>query len=440
MPLSPHLRSSDEFSHLTWRNVAKQRRKAVYRLYVVPPGEVHRQQLVKQMADDRACDVASDGVPIGGTRPAGSGTPEVPMSDLWLVDDRAVVKQEPVADGEPVWVVSTREDDLHAARQLWERLWRQQQHQASSSATTAWSLTDPLLESAQMVRVLAKMSCTRNHVDRSSCEWYHGVWQYLRLFNMVSSPGWHLRFYRDWLRREINAARTCRILISGAADYSMLAFVLEAADDRSGLEVHILDECRTPLIACQWYAKRFGLKVFTHNMDILAPIDELTHELCGAADDRRAFDVIVTDAFLTRFCPDDAATVLNTWSALLRTGGAVVTTVRLHPRNNPRRPLSPGSTTAPPTRLNRDVLDYALRLRSRAASWRWMLGIELEELLDAARTYALRMTSRTLGDLTQVRALFENAGLNVAYDETGRVDGELCPTEYARFVARKGRR
>src|SRR5262249_39836319 len=172
VPLSQHVRSTDQFSHLTWRNIATERRKVVYRLYVVPPGEAHRPLLDQQIAHDHACNVVSDGVPVGGTRPIDAGASEVPMSDLWLVDDRAVVKQEPVADGEPIWVVSTREEDLQAARALWERLWG---HRRAASTPTVWSLTDPLLESARMLRVTAKMSCTHNHVDRASCEWYHGI-------------------------------------------------------------------------------------------------------------------------------------------------------------------------------------------------------------------------------------------------------------------------
>ena len=50
-----------------------------------------------------------------------------------------------------------------------------------------------------------------------------------------------------------------RVLISGAADYSILAYVLWACRE-NGLdaEVTVLDRCDTPLLLNTWYAEQGG--------------------------------------------------------------------------------------------------------------------------------------------------------------------------------------
>jgi hypothetical protein len=126
---------------------------------------------------------------------------------------------------------------------------------------------------------------------------------------------------------------------------------------------------------------------------------------------------------------------------LLRPGGAVVTTVRLHPRNSWQahvddEPVDAGAREAL-VRVTDAVTDFSLRLRERAAGWQRVIGADLDELSDAAREYAVRITSNDLGDVAEVLDQFHEHGLSVPFFDVAKVDGELVPTEYLRLVARK---
>jgi hypothetical protein len=218
------------------------------------------------------------------------------------------------------------------------------------------------------------------------------------------------------------------VLISGTADYSMLAHVVAASGDRA-IDAHVVDLCRTPLQACRWFAQHNKLRVGLHEAD-------LTDEKCAtklltnsAQGDRRkgpAFDLIVTDAFLTRFTSDVVPAVLANWARLLKVGGSVVTTVRLHGLDQAKR----GGITG-------EVADFVLRFRERATAWQSLLDVDLEELLDATHEYALRMTSSHLGDVDDLVRLFMAHGLRVVHHEPVEVAGELRRTGYVRLVAEK---
>ena len=232
---------------------------------------------------------------------------------MWLIDDCAVVRNELSDHAPPVWVVSTRASDVEGEHDVGAvgRTW------GAPAPNGALDLTEPLLESARMMHTMAPMSCTRNHVDRVSCAWYHGAWQLLRLFDMVSSPSWHSDFYRKWLTDGLAGEGRRRVLITGAADYSVLAYVIDAADANGKLEskqltAEVMDLCPTPLSACRWYADRFDLDITLHETDILEQTPILVRKVLGEAPDH-GFDLIATDAFLTRFSREEVGRVLDNW-------------------------------------------------------------------------------------------------------------------------------
>lgn len=415
IPLFPGTTSIDEFSRLVWCDLAS-RRKEVRRLYLIPK-EAKSDLAEKRIAADRASTVDARGVVVSLT-----SQPTIPMIETWLVDD-AVIRREGGRNGAPNWVVSVRPEHVLEAQQLWETLWQRSDNPLAGGLV---DLTDPLLESADMIYETAKVVCTHNHVDRASCEWYHGVWQYLRLLDMASSPTWHSEFYGKWLRHRMNNSAQPRVLITGTADYSMLAFVLFAAQEHPSAEVHVLDHCQTPLYACRWYAKYVGARVHLHDIDFLDDHTQVAGKLrAGSPSKRSDFDLIVSDAFLTRFRREQAQTVLANWAWLLNPDGMVVTTVRLHPRDSDRFGLT------------QDVSRFVLRLRERLEAWRWPLKIDDDELIDRGREYALKMTSWDLGDLDEVVRLFDATGLTVIHREIADVPGELCQSVYARLVATK---
>lgn len=163
-----------------------------------------------------------------------------------------------------------------------------------------------LKKSADLSYQTALNNCSHNHVDKSSCNWYHGIWQYLRLLNVVSSPSWHHKFYVKNLCK--NCKDEMNVLISGMADYSMYAYVLLSAKKYNCFcNVTAIDLCKSPLLSAKWYAEQMHEKVTIQQKNIF--------ELTGN------FDLICADAFLTRFQKDEMIKVLQKWHTLLKNGG-----------------------------------------------------------------------------------------------------------------------
>ncbi|MBX7266136.1 class I SAM-dependent methyltransferase [Micromonospora sp. Llam7] len=422
VPYSAVGRPADLFSRAVFRQLAQH--ATVRRMYLVPGEGVGSDDVDRQVDEDRAHDLH----PVKVAVRIGGEAAQVPMTDMWLIDRQVVVRQEIGRDGAVSWVVSRQSEEVEQARLLWETLMGRVPA-GEQQRPPGPELTRSLLRSANMLYAMAPMSCGPSHQDSVNCSWYHAAWQYLRLFDMVSSPQWHAEFYT---RRLADAVRggARRVLISGTADYTTLAFVLDAIRSGTGdlprkLDVHVVDKCQTPLLACHWYAQQLGTEIQVHQADITCP-DTVRSLVAGGR-----FDLVVADAFLTRFDRAVAATVIGSWSALLRQGGTVVTTVRLHPGNEWPSSDEPDDRH----RVTDLVDDFELRFRERAASWRGLLSVQLEELSAAVRRYASRMESHDLGDADDVRTVFGRGGFTLSEADVGDVDGELVRTKYLRLCA-----
>ena len=191
-----------------------------------------------------------------------------------------------------------------------------------------------LLESAPLSQQWSEQECTRkpkggmeewsqdNHpddADNCDCAWYHGTWQYLRLLGMVAVPDWHRSFYTEALWNILRRKPDANVLISAAADYGMLAMLHEAMElTASSPRVVIYDNCKTPLLSCQWYAERHGISIETKCDNIItSPIPEAP------------FDLILTDEFFTVLKAEDKPLFSKRWKELLKPGGSVVTAVMM---------------------------------------------------------------------------------------------------------------
>ena len=427
VPLTAHSPAEGAFSNAVWRSLANDDRAnvKVCRLYLVPPGgkapERERREGRFQVRTASVRDFIQ------------WEAAELPSSNLWLIDDSVVVSEEP--DDRPHWEVSARQADVDSFRQVWKKLW----DRADVKPASPDAFADPLVRSADMMAAIAKMSCSNQMYVEGTCSWYHGAWQHLRLFDLVSSPAWHDVFYHESMTAALERLsatgggnRRVRVLITGAADYSMLAYVLDSAKRaQTPVAVRVVDQCRTPLLACQWYARQRGIQVDSPDsgdsrvdvseMDILQADEQSSQKVLGSG----SYELIATDAFLTRFERAQAKNIVHTWYRLLSPGGMVVTTVRLHPLDAPRGGILD------------EVSNFAVRARDRAARWRPYLETPLDELTTAARQYATQMRSYDLGGISEVRELFTEAGFTVEQIQSSRVPGELRPATYARLVVRK---
>lgn len=154
----------------------------------------------------------------------------------------------------------------------------------------------------------------RRH-NAENCAWYHGTWQYLRLLDMVAVPDWHAGFYNETLGNIFRQKPNANVLISAAADYGMLAMLHQAMEAVAATpRIVIYDICKTPLLACQWYADRHDVSIVTKCEDLLT-----------SSIPEAPFDLIVTDEFLTVLKAEYKPLIAERWKNLLKPGGAVVT-------------------------------------------------------------------------------------------------------------------
>ena len=263
----------------------------------------------------------------------------------------------------------------------------------------------------------------RSYVDRSeSCRWYHSAWQYLRLLRLVSTPDWHADFYRRALSDAFaNGAK--RVLISGTADYAMLDHVVRAIPEsrRQTVQISVLDLCATPVHMCELYERQFMQPAGYRGLQCLRGVDILQNNQTESS-----FDIVVTDAFLTRFPPVQQAAVVTAWHRLLSVGGTVITTIRLSTGGD-------GSTRATPEQRKK----FVDRIRSLIHEENGSFGVlrpKENEIISLADTYAARMRSQQVGQEANIIDLFEPLFKVSVETETMRGEFQL-ETKYARVIA-----
>lgn len=324
------------------------------------------------------------------------------------------------SSGPSEWSVSGRREDIQLAQSIIEILKTKAERIVldESSATTLQhqrlNLEEPMVSTAPVMDFISASVCQGNHVSADDCSWYHSIWQYLRIFNMVSTPTWHTEFYRDELGALAKTGNFNRALISGTADYSMLAHLLWAYRvQKSRVIATVVDLCESPLLLCKWYAKRVDEKVTTAVSDILK------------FESVEPFDLIVTDAFLTRFPPEMRSQIVRKWALLLRPGGKVVTTVRIE--------TGLGAEYAVATPDQADA--FRKRAMQEAQRWQDFLPLSPEVIANRAQRYAERMISFSIKSIDEIRQLFEDQSFQIDDLRTTVVPGEMASTAYAQIVA-----
>lgn len=278
-----------------------------------------------------------------------------------------------------------------------------------------FELKEPLSSSADYCYNIAKSVCSKDYIDKASCVWYHSIWQYLRLLDLVSSPEWHSEFYIENMIKIFERKLSPKVLISGTADYSMLAYIIYCCKLTSNsAEIYVLDLCNTPLEMCKWYAKREKVKISVINADLF------TYDFGNIK-----FDIICTDAFLTRFSNNQIINIIAIWKELLNQNGCIITTVRVREDKNKK------DSNLSSNDLKMKYIEEACL---RYEKWKHFLSISCAELKSATTLYVNNMSSNNLGNTEEVLKLLEDCGGKIIQQNTRITRGELETTKYLEIV------
>lgn len=281
--------------------------------------------------------------------------------------------------------------------------------------------------SAPLAWELAPRLCRRDPVTGDDCSWVHGIWQYLRIMELVGSIEHRGDFFCRALQSVTGAGNEPpRVLLSGAADYATLAHVLAAFRERElEPDITVVDLCETPLMLNRWYAERASCKIETCCCNIL---DYKTDT---------AFDVACTDAFLGRFSPAQRPRLFAKWRDLLRPGGLAITVNRL-------RPASAGG---PVGFTPEQAQAFRATVLRTAEAMRESLRIDPHELAQRAEIYANKHYTYPVRSLQEIHELLECSGfrvdqLSAELVAAGTENGVSGPSiregaEYIRIVARR---
>jgi SAM-dependent methyltransferase len=254
------------------------------------------------------------------------------------------------------------------------------------------NLREPLELSAPLARRLAPQLCRKDPATGDSCSWCHGIWQYLRLMGLASTPEQHADFYRRAFESVTGGSGAPRVLVSGAADYSMLAQVLASYRERA-LEpvVTVVDACDTPLFLNRWYAERESASVECTRCDML--------EYAAGAP----FDAVCTHSFLVQFSPEQRIRLLEKWRQLLRPGGAVITVTRVRAAAGTERVgFSP-----------RQAQSFRATVLRQAEAMRALLQVDPAELAREAEIYMNGQRPWPVRSREEIQQLFERCGFRV---------------------------
>lgn len=252
-------------------------------------------------------------------------------------------------------------------------------------------IDEPLAESAMLARDWAREHCVQAGYGQTGCAWYHGAWQALRLFGVFQS----IRSDDEFILPALTSMLTegvRRILISGAADYALLARVVAAAGARRGdLRVTVVDRCATPLKLNAWYGERAGIAVDVVQGDILE------------FDAPGAFDLVCTHSFICFFAPGDRQRLLQQWWACLAPGGRVLTAQRA--RTEDHLPVIRYS--------GHEVEQLAARAYQLAGTQGSMAGFSPELVRDLAIGYGANHWTYLVRTPQSIRDLFEDQGFEL---------------------------
>lgn len=186
-------------------------------------------------------------------------------------------------------------------------------------------IDEPLDRSAPIAYEAALALC--EGAEGHGCRGYHAVWQYLRLADVWPSIRIDGPLFVAAAERLATEGPLDQMLVSGSADYSMLAHIAHGAK-RGGAApaVHVLDRCATSLQMNAWYGAERGIAVHT----VQTPVMDFQPD--------GLYDFIATHTFISLQSPDDRPMLFRKWGEWLRPGGRLCFSDRVSDKETPYDP------------------------------------------------------------------------------------------------------
>jgi 2-polyprenyl-3-methyl-5-hydroxy-6-metoxy-1,4-benzoquinol methylase len=318
------------------------------------------------------------------------------------------------------WIVSRRPEDIEAANRNWifiDKLPRLTFSPTEVQDDNAFEKL--LLQTAPLAAMLADFLCKGDHIDAKECRWYHRIWQYLSIMDLVSSPRRHAKFYLEELPVNLfNKQESARILVSGTADYAILVYLLRAFKGRILPRITVLDMCQTPLHLCRWYGVQQGVQIETLVQNILD------------LERPESFDLITTHDFLTIFDGEERLKILKKWYSLLVSGGRVVTTIRIE---------EDGTSNRKVTATSNQIKEFMQRATQLTKLWyEFVLSRpDPDWIVHGARIYAEKISSWPFHDSQEILSLFSDAGFKIAKFDPIESQVEMKLVTFIQLVAYK---
>jgi hypothetical protein len=236
------------------RNAASRGAK-IHKAFLVPiRAALHNCALVEHIRLDRAAGITVSILYVGHLISSGA-MPAGPSLEFGIWDDSIVcaINQKPTYRGgrSTEWRITQRLEDVELYIRLKDLLLTKGTELGGllQGIESVANLDEPVVVTAPLARELAPVLCRGSCMSKEDCSWYHAAWQFLRLFDMVSTPTWHADFYLEALHLCAISGKFPRVLVCGAADYSMLAHVLWAYKQvGTTCSVSVIDQCETPLL------------------------------------------------------------------------------------------------------------------------------------------------------------------------------------------------
>lgn len=242
-------------------------------------------------------------------------------------------------------------------------------------------------------------SCETGYMDAEDCSWYHQNWITLRQLGLVSNPFWHEQFFVEMIKKHYSPS--IKVLVLGTADFSMPLLCATAGVSN----LAITDICQTPLNICNEIANIEGYDWRTYRCNIYNGLPE-------------KYDIIIDDAFLTRFNYPDKTRVLSQIKEALLPFGRYITTIRQG--WNSAKAVIPSKY---------EQANFVEKAKNRAI----MENINTAKVEMIAPLYISKMASYPIPNEQALYKLCED-GMVIEYISKTRVPGECSETTYFEVV------